>query len=117
MEDLERDKEEAEKRYLDVEKKLREFDKERSDIIEQYKKEGQSEKDKIIDDAKKRVQQIIDQSELTIQQEIQSARDHIKHDIIELAAQQAREIITKEMDEKDQDNLIDEFIEKVGKKH
>ena len=61
--------------------------------------------------------QIIEQSELTIQQEIQAARDRLKHEVVELAAQKAREIIEKEMDEKDQDNLVNEFIERVGKIH
>jgi F0F1-type ATP synthase membrane subunit b/b' len=39
----------------------------------------------------------------------------LKREVAGLAAQKAGEIIDKELDEKDQDNLVNEFIEKVGK--
>lgn len=117
LEDLKREKEEAEKRYVQIEKQLKEFETKRNDIIDQYKKEGLVEKDKIIEEAKKRIQQILDQSELTIQQEMQSAKTRLKGEIMELAAEKAREILMKEMDERDHDKLIHEFIEKVGKVH
>ena len=112
-----KEKEEAESRCQDVEKQLKDFEEKRRAIIDQFRKEGLAEKEKIIAEAKERVTQIIEQSELTIQQEIQAARDRLKHEVVDLAAQKAREIIEKEIDEKDQDNLVNEFIERVGKIH
>ena len=117
LDDLKREKEEAESRYHEIERQLKDFDEKRRDIIDQYKKEGLAERDRIIDEANERVKQIIAQSELTIQQEIQAARDKLKQDIVEVAAQKASEIIENRLDEKDQDNLIDEFIERLGKIH
>ncbi|MDB9822258.1 ATP synthase F0 subunit B [Deltaproteobacteria bacterium] len=115
LEDLKKEKEEAENRCREVENKLKDFESKKKEIIEQYTKEGQAEKDKIVSEAKERVKQIIEESELTIREEIQSAKDSLKEEVVELAAQKAQEIITSEMDEKDQDNLINEFIERVGK--
>lgn len=115
LEDLRKEKEDAESRYQEMENKLREFEEKRKEIIDQYKKEGLVEKEKIIAEAKDRVKQIIDQSELTIQQEIQAARDTLKLNIVELAAQKAQEIISREINESDQDQLINEFLERVGK--
>ena len=117
LEDLKREKEEAEKRYIEIEKQLKDFDVKKNSIIEQYKKEGLAEKERIIDEARERVKQIIDQSELTIQQEIRAAKDRLKQDVVELAAKKAEEIIKKDMNEDDQDKLISEFIERVGKVH
>lgn len=117
LEDLKKEKEEAENKYQEMEKKLEEFERKRNEIIDQYKKEGLAEKEKIIADAKVRVKQIIDQSELTIQQEIQAARDSLKLDIVELAAQEARQIISREMDEGDQNQLINDFLERMGKEN
>jgi F-type H+-transporting ATPase subunit b len=117
LEDLRREKEETESKYQEMEKKLKEFEGKRKEIIDQYKKEGLAEKDKIIEEAKVRVKQIIDQSEMTIQQEIQAARDSLKFDIVELAAQKAQQIISREMDERDQNRLITEFLERVGKEN
>ncbi|MFC1867459.1 F0F1 ATP synthase subunit B [Thermodesulfobacteriota bacterium] len=115
LEDLKNEKEETENRYQEVERQLKDFEAKRKDIIDQYRNEGMIEKDKIIAEANDRVKKIIDQSELTIQQEIQSAKNRLKQEVVELSAQKAKEIIAKEMGEKDQDNLIDEFIERVGK--
>lgn len=115
LSDLEREKEEAESTCREEKIKLMDLKTKRKEIIDQYKKEGMAEKDKIISEAKEKVRQLLEQSELTIRQEIGSARDRLKQEIVELAAQRAQEIIAREMDEKDQDNLINEFIERVSK--
>ena len=117
LEDLRHEKEEAENKYLDIEKQLKDFKNKRKGIIDQFRKEGLIEKEKIIFEAKERVQQIINQSEITIQQEIQTARERLKKQVVDLAALKAQEIITKEIDEKDQDQLVSDFLERVGKIH
>lgn len=115
FEDLKRDKDEAERKYREVEEQLRNFEAKRNDIIEQYRREGMNEKDRIISEAKDRVKQIIAQSEITIEQEIESARKQLKQDIIDIASQRAQDILVKELNEKDQENMVAEFVEKVGK--
>ena len=117
LEDLQREKEEAEGRYRDTETRLRDFEKSRQDIVEQYKAEGIVEKEKIIAEAQDRVKAIIAQAEFTIQQEIKSAKDRLKQEVVNLAAQKAQEIITSELTDKDQDHLVNDFIERVGKLH
>ena len=117
LEDLKREKEEAENRYKEIENQLKDFESKRNEIIDQFKKEGLAEKEKIITEARERVRQIIEQSELTIQQEIESARDRLKSDVVELAAKKAQAIISREINEGDEDKLINEFIERVGKIH
>lgn len=117
LEDLKREKKEAEERYLDMEKQLKDFEGKRRDIIDQFRKEGLAEKERIIEDAKVKVDHIIEQSELYIQQEIQYARESLKQEVVDLATQKAKEIIAKEIDDKDQDQLVNEFIERVGKIH
>ncbi|MBW1803519.1 MAG: ATP synthase F0 subunit B, partial [Deltaproteobacteria bacterium] len=91
LEDLKNEKEASESKYRDIEAKLQAFEKEKRRIIEEYKREGQAEKDKIITEAKARVEQIIDQAELKIQQEIQSARDRLKGEVVDLAAEKAQD--------------------------
>ena len=117
LEDLKREKEEAENRYLEIEKQLKDFEAKRKEIIDQFREEGLAEKEKIITEAKDRVKQIIEQSELAIQHEIQAAKDRLKLEVVDQAVQKAQEIIAEEMDEKAQDNLVNEFIERVGKIH
>jgi F-type H+-transporting ATPase subunit b len=117
LEDLRKEKEEAESRYRDIEKKLRDFEAKKREIIELFQNEGQAEKERIIAEANERAKQIVEQAELSIQQEMQSAKDRLRRDVMQLAATQAQEIIAKEMTDEDQDRLISEFIERVGKIH
>ena len=117
LDDLKKEKEETESKYQEAERKLREFEAEKQDIIEQFKKEGKAEREKIITEAQKRSAQILKQAELTIQQEMQSAKKRLREGVVELAAQRAGEIMAKEMTDKDQDRLVNEFIKKVGDLH
>jgi F-type H+-transporting ATPase subunit b len=117
FEELNREKELAEKRYQELEQKLKEFESSKKEIIEQYKAEGEVEKGKIIAEAEKRAEQILEQAELTIQREIQAAGDMLKQEVLDNAAMKAQEILAKEMKESDQDHLVDEFIKSVEKLH
>src|SRR4030043_1037611 len=113
--DLKRDNEDAEMKCREAESRLMDFEIKRKEIIDQYKKEGLAEKEKIISEAKEKARQLMAQSEMTIQLETESTMYRLRQEIIELAAQRALEIISSEMNEKDNDNLINEFIEKVAK--
>ena len=117
LESLKREKEEAEARYKDMESQLKDFESKKKEIIDQFINEGLAEKERIISEAKERVDQIIKQSEMTIDQEILSARNRLKEEVVDMAALKAREIISGKIDERDQDKLIDEFIERMGKLH
>ena len=57
------------------------------------------------------------QAELTIQQEMQSAKERLRREVMDLAAEKAQETIANEMTDEDQDRLVSEFIERVGKIH
>jgi F-type H+-transporting ATPase subunit b len=113
LEDLRKGKEEAERKYKEIEDQLKAFESKRNGMLEEYRKEGLAERDRIINEAKERVKQIIAQSEAALEQEIRSVRNRLKQDIAEMAIGQATEIIQKEINEKDHDDLINAFIERV----
>jgi len=115
--DLNSEKDEAETRFRELEKKLKDFEASRTEIIEQFKADGAKEKERIISEAKERAAQILDQVDLTIEQEIQTARDRLMQQVVDSAAQKAQEIIAREIKASDQDQLVNEFIEKVEKLH
>ena len=117
MEQLQQEKEEAEARYRDVQKKLTDFESEKQEILEAARKDGESEKAKIIAEAERRVAQMLEQVESAVQHEVQDAKNRLREEVAELAADKAREIIAGELSEDDQDRLVNEFIERVGKVH
>lgn len=117
LEDLKRDKEIAESRCNELEQKFKEFELQEKEIIEQFKADGALEKKKIIAEARERATQILAQTDLTIEREIQAARNRLRQDVVELAATRAEEIIAGQIKDSDQDHLVNEFIESVEKLH
>ena len=105
----------AESRYQELEKKLKEFETKKKEIIDQFRAEGIEEKERIIADAEERARQILNQADLTIEREIRAAGDRLKQEMVDVAAQKAKVIIAKEIKDSDQDNLVNEFIKSVGK--
>jgi len=117
LDDLRTGKEVAEQRYSELEKRLEEFEAKKGEILEQFKAEGLAEKERIIAEAKERAEQMVAQAELTVRREIQGAKSRLQAELFDIAAQKAQEIIVREIKEKDQDHLINEFIERVEKLH
>ncbi len=117
FEDLNSKKELAEKRFQELEQKLKDFEASRQEIIDQYKADGAAERDKIIAEAEKRALQIQEQTDLTIQREIKAAGDRLKQELMDSAAKNAQAIIAEKMKDSDQDHLVDEFIKSVEKLH
>ncbi len=117
MERLQREKEEAESKYREVQQKLTDFESEKEDILAEARKDGEAEKAKIISEAERRVAQMLEQVQSTVEQEVEDAKGRLREEVAELAAEKAREIISKELGEDDQDRLVNEFIERVGKVH
>lgn len=117
LEELQKGRDDAESRHQELEKKLKEFEKERVELIEQFREEGLKEKERIVAEAKERARQIVEQAGLTIEYELKSAKEKLGREVMALAAQKAEEIISTEMTDEDQDRLVDEFIERVGKAH
>lgn len=117
LDDLKKQREAAETKARDLESKLKAFEGERQEILEQYRADGLAEKERILAEAKERAKQILQQAEVSIQYEMQTAKEKLTQEVVALAAQRAEEIIAREMTDRDQDRLVDEFIDKLGKTH
>jgi len=117
LEDLKKQREAAEKKAQELESKLKAFEGERKEILAQYKADGLAEKERILAEARDRAKQLLEQADVSIQYELQTAKEKLKDEVVAVAAQKAEEIIAREMTDRDQDRLVNEFIEKLGKTH
>jgi F-type H+-transporting ATPase subunit b len=111
--ELEQKKLEADKKCAEYKAKLATLDKEVGQIIAEYVQEGEAEKSKIIEAAQKQADYLKQQAQLTIQQEIKSARESLQEEIADLTVAAAEDILRKNIKAKDQDRLVQEFIAKV----
>lgn len=117
LEELKKSREEYENKCREMEKKLKEFERKKEEIIAEFKSEGLAEKERIIASARERARQVVEQAGAAIQQEMRAARDNLKMEIMAIAARKAGDIISGTLTEKDQDRLVNDFIEKMRKVH
>jgi F-type H+-transporting ATPase subunit b len=117
LDSLKRDREAAENRCSELERKLKEFEIQKKEIIDQFRADGAAEREKIIKEARERSAQILAQANLTIEREIQAARERLLNEMVDVAAAKAEDIISQQIKDSDQDHLVGEFIERVERLH
>lgn len=113
LDDLEKRKASTEQKYAELEKKLDELENERKNVLEEYAREGEEEKNKIIAHAHEMSERIQQQAQVSIQREIKQAKDQLKNEIAELSTAMAEELVKENINESDQTRLVEEYLEKV----
>lgn len=112
--DVEARRAEADRAYRAFEEKLATIDQDISEIIENAKAQGQAEKDRIIEDAKRAAEDIKRQAEMAVQQELALAKLSLREEVANQAVVMAEELIKQSLQEDDQVKLIENYLEKVG---
>lgn len=111
--DLEQKKSEAEAKFKELEIKLGDLKTERDQILAEYIKSGEAEREKIISGAQEMAERIRQQADIAIQQEIKKAKDELTREIAELSASMAEDLVKKSINEEDQQRLVAEYLNKV----
>lgn len=112
--ELEQKKAEADQTAAEYQAKLAALDAETQKIVAEYVKEGEAEKAKIIEAAKKQAEYIKEQARIAIQQEVKAARDDLQSEVADLSVVAAEEILKKNIMLDDHKRLVQEFMAKVG---
>lgn len=111
--DLERQKEEAEKKYAEYKGKLALLEQETAKILEGYIEDGEAAKAQIIEEAQKMAGKMQEQAKTAIQQEFAKAKAQVQAEVVGEAVKAAEKLIKKEINDDDQDRLVDEYLAKV----
>ena len=113
LEELKAKRLEAEKTTAEFKSKLAALDDQTKQIVDELLTEGEAEKQRIIDAAKKQAEYIKQQAEIAAQQEIKAARDRLQEEVSELSVAAAEEILRKKIKAEDQDRLVKDFMTRV----
>lgn len=116
-EDLMAKKREAEKRYAELQEKLKGLEAEAKRLMEAFREQGEREKERIIAEARENAERIKQQAEFYIQQEVNRVKAELRKEVAEMAVKMAEELIRKNITIEDHKRLFDEFIEKVERVH
>ncbi|MBW2265789.1 MAG: F0F1 ATP synthase subunit B [Deltaproteobacteria bacterium] len=113
LDDLEKRKQKAEKELSEYQQKLNQLDKEVEKIVAEYVKDGEALKAKIIEEAKASAEKLQRQAKKNIEHEFEKAKKELRAEMGAQAIVMAEELIKKNINDKDQERIIGEYLEKV----
>lgn len=94
--------------------KLSAAKEESAEIVKNATKKAQSRSDEIIADAKNEARGIVDKANADIEKEKKRAVNQIKDEISDMALSIASRVVSKEIDGKTHEKLIESFIDEIG---
>jgi len=110
---LEAQKEEAKKALEGYNEQLKTLDKEAEKIIEDYKKQGEAAKARILESAKASAAKLEEQAKRNIDHEFESARQKLRLEIFEKAVVRAKALVMEKITPEDQHRLVEEYLDKA----
>ncbi|MCK5204641.1 MAG: F0F1 ATP synthase subunit B [Desulfobacterales bacterium] len=113
LESLEAQRAEAEKQLAQYNEKLSQLESEAEKIVDDYIKQGNETKAKILKEAERTAEKLQAQARRNIEHEFEKAKQKLQQEVVESSLQKAEESLKKEITAQDQDKLVDEYIDKV----
>lgn len=110
-------KEDAEAKFAEYDQKLALATEEIEEISNAIRREGELEKQKIIESAKEMAIKIEQDAEKAAALEVAKARTELQREAVQLAVELAEDLLKKNFTKEDDARLIDEYMQKVGELH
>jgi F-type H+-transporting ATPase subunit b len=110
-------KEAAEAKYREYSAKLEKATEEIAAISASIRREGELERDKILESAREMSAKIQQEADAKAANAVASAKVELREEAARLAVELAEDMLKKEFSPKDQKRLVDEYMQKVGELH
>jgi F-type H+-transporting ATPase subunit b len=98
----------------EYEKRMAEAKSEASQIVKDANRKAQTHGEEILLDARNQANRMLEKADAEIEQEKKKARNELKNEISGIAVDIASKVVEREINEKDHEALIQEFIKGVG---
>lgn len=105
----------AELKVKASEERIKDSEKEAMEIIEKAKVDAQKERAEIKEQAKLDADKEVIRAKEQIEQEIEKSKDQIHEEIVSVAVQVSSKVLEREVSKKDNEKLIDDFIDELEK--
>ena len=113
LEELEAQKEAAEKKLAEYSDKLSDLEKEAEHIVADYIKQGNEAKARILKEAEASAEKLQAQARRNIEHEFDQAKKQLQAEVLEKSLAKAEELIKAKISTDDQNRLVDEYLDKV----
>ena len=114
IDEAEKSRSEAQKVLEEQRSLLKEARQEAQNLIENAKKQGDIQRDEIIKTARTESERIKESAKAEIEQQKENAVAAIREQVASLSVLIASKVIEKQLDAKDQEKLINEYIKEAG---
>ncbi|MBW2739267.1 MAG: hypothetical protein JRE64_10570 [Deltaproteobacteria bacterium] len=113
LSELETKKKDAKEKLEEYTEKLAQLDQEGKNIVDDYIRQGNEAKERILNEAESVADKLKEQAIRNIDYEINQAKLRLQEEVLEKAIVKAEEIIKNEITIEDHDRLVDEYLKKV----
>ncbi|MBI2082370.1 MAG: ATP synthase F0 subunit B [Deltaproteobacteria bacterium] len=113
IEEARRLRQEAGKKVLEMESRIKGLDDEIQALIRALKEEGEKEKGKILSDSKDYAERLKRDSKRIVQQELQKTKEQLKRELVDLSVQMAERQIRDQIQDEDQKRLSEKFVKEL----
>lgn len=107
-------REEAEARLEEYSARLDALETERQALLEEYHRQGEREKNRLIAEAKTQIDKMRKDAEISINQEIKKAVADLEQQMVTRAVERAEDLARERMDAQRQHNLVDDYVRELG---
>lgn len=105
----------ANEKLLEAETKVKQSNVEAMAIVEKAKEDALVEKERIALEAKKAREEEVKKAKEEIAQEIEASKDEVHKEIVSVALDASKKVLSREVNSKDNEKLIDDFIKDLDK--
>ena len=113
LDELEAQKAEAEKKLAEYNQKLAQLEKEAEKIVDDYVRQGNEAKARILNEAEASAEKLQVQALRNIEHEFAQAKSELQKEIFEKSLVKAEEIIRSKFSGEDQNRIVDDYLKKV----
>lgn len=113
LRDLETKKKEAGKKLAEYNERIADLDRKAKKIVAEYVRQGEEAKQRILKEAENAAAKLEEQARRNIEHEFKTAKLELQEDIFEKALVKAEKIVKEKITSKDQNRLVDEYLDKV----
>lgn len=105
----------ANEKLKQAEQRVKDSNIEAIEIVEKAKEDATKEKDRIAAEAKLAREAEVKKAKEQIAQEIEASKDEVHKEIVSVALDASKKVLSREVNSKDNEKLIDDFIKDLDK--
>ena len=115
IKDADEKEEKAKQNLLKSEQRIKDSNVEAMEIVEKAKQDALIEKERIANEAKLAREAEVKKAKEEIAQEIEASKDEVHKEIVSVALDASKKVLSREVNSKDNEKLIDDFIKDLDK--